>query len=133
MGCTPLVLVVDDDDATLEVTRVILEEEGYEVETAANGSAALDRLRLEPSPVLLLVDLMMPQVDGYGVLRELESPLSTLPDVAVVVMTAAGPSERTSGLPYPILRKPFTIEELFEVITHYAPRLWDDEEPKTSA
>jgi CheY-like chemotaxis protein len=123
---------VDDDAATLEVTRVILEDEGYDVETACNGAAALERLRMEPTPVLLLVDLMMPQVDGYAVLREIESPKSSIPDVAVVVMTAAGPSEQTSGLPYPVLRKPFTIDELFGVITHYAPRLWDDDEPTTS-
>jgi CheY-like chemotaxis protein len=128
----PLVLLVDDDESTLEVTRVILEDEGYDVETAANGRAALDRLRLEPTPSLLLVDLMMPHVDGYAVLRELEHGEKPHPEVAVVVMTASGPNEKSSGLPYPVLRKPFTIEELLSVITHYAPRLWDEDEPTTN-
>jgi CheY-like chemotaxis protein len=126
----PLVLLVDDDESTLEVTRVILEDEGYDVETAINGRAALERLELHPPPALLLVDLMMPHVDGYAVLRALES--GDAPHVPVVVMTAVGPNERSSGLPYPVLRKPFTIDELLSVITQYAPRLWDEEEPTTS-
>ncbi len=128
MMSPPLVLVVDDDDATLEVTRVILEEEGYSVETARNGRAALGLLGNGCAPALLLIDLMMPQVDGYGVIAELErAPRS--PILPVVVMTASGPNERSSSLPYPVLRKPFTVEELLHVIARYAPRSWVDEDP----
>jgi hypothetical protein len=46
-------------------------------------------------------------------------------------MTASGPDVETSSLEYPILRKPFGIDELLRIVTVYSPRLWDDDEPCT--
>jgi CheY-like chemotaxis protein len=127
----PLILVVDDDPDTLEVARLVLEDEGYQIEVAANGLAALERLRSpERPPVLLLLDLMMPGVDGVTVLRELERS-AELPRIPVVIMTAATATAETSALPYPLLRKPFTVDELIRVVSQYCPRLWDEEEAST--
>lgn len=126
----PLVLIVDDDRDSRETARMILEDEGYTVDVASNGRAALDRLGHPPSPMLMLVDLMMPVMDGPTLLTELESS----PDhaaIPIVVMTASGPDPRTSGLRYPVLRKPFDLDDLMRLVTMCAPRLWDEDEEPT--
>jgi CheY-like chemotaxis protein len=126
-GGGPLVLIVDDDHDSRETARMVLEEEGYIVDVAPNGRAALERLRSEPAPTLMLVDLMMPIMDGPALLRELEAS-AELSAIPVVVMTASGPDLRSSSLRYPVLRKPFDLEEMMRLVTEYSPRLWDDEE-----
>jgi DNA-binding NtrC family response regulator len=70
---------------------------------------------------------MMPVMDGATLLRELEAS-AELSSIPVVVMTASGPDAGTSSLRYPMLRKPFNLEALLQVVTDCAPRLWDDEE-----
>jgi CheY-like chemotaxis protein len=126
----PVVLVVDDDAGTREAVRFLLEDEGYLVVVAENGNAALDRLRdLSRKPSLLLLDLMMPGMDGETLLGHLER--NGPEHLPIVVMTAAGPSPSTSGLQYPLLRKPFGLEALLKVVTTYCPRLWDEDEPTT--
>jgi excisionase family DNA binding protein len=67
----PLVLIVDDDERLREYVRVNLEAEGYEVREAGSGPAALDALG-ERSPDLILLDVMMPQVDGWETLRQIQ-------------------------------------------------------------
>jgi CheY-like chemotaxis protein len=126
----PLVLVVDDDRDSRESTQLVLEDEGYTVDVAPNGRAALDRLSHAPSPVLLLVDLMMPVMDGASLLAALEASADHAA-IPVVVMTASGPDPRTSGLRYPVLRKPFKLEDLIRIVTSCAPRLWDEDELPT--
>ena len=126
-----VILVVDDDLGTREAVRFLLEDEGYVVEVAENGQIALDRLRAPGrTPALMLLDLMMPAMDGETLLARLEAQ-SDLPRVPIVVMTAAGPSPSTSGLQYPLLRKPFGLDDLMKIVTTYCPRLWDEDEPLT--
>jgi hypothetical protein len=67
-------------------------------------------------------------MDGPSLLSELESS-AELSRIPVVVMTASGPDPRSSGLRYPVLRKPFDIDELLTLVTECSPRFWDDEEP----
>jgi excisionase family DNA binding protein len=67
----PLVLIVDDDEGLREYVRVNLEVEGYEVREAGSGEAALEALG-ERSPDLILLDVMMPQVDGWETLRRIQ-------------------------------------------------------------
>jgi CheY-like chemotaxis protein len=128
IGGGPLILIVDDDKDSRETARMVLEEEGYVVDVASNGRAALDRLQSAPRPTLMLVDLMMPVMDGPSLLVELESS-GEHAGIPVVVMTASGPDSRTSGLRYPMLRKPFNLDDLMRIVTECAPRFWDDEEP----
>jgi excisionase family DNA binding protein len=66
----PLVLIVDDDEGLREYVRVNLEVEGYEVREAGSGEAALEALG-ERSPDLILLDVMMPQVDGWETLQQI--------------------------------------------------------------
>jgi two-component system chemotaxis response regulator CheY len=127
----PIILVVDDDAGTREAVRFLLEDDGYVVEVAANGQIALDRLGSSArAPALVLLDLMMPGMDGETLLRELEGR-NDLPRVPIVVMTAAGPSVTTSGLQYPLLRKPFGLDDLMKIVTTYCPHLWEEDEPLT--
>jgi DNA-binding response OmpR family regulator len=66
------ILLVDDDPDILEAVTVILETQGYEVITAINGIECFDRLGVE-KPDLLILDLLMPKMDGFDVYRELKS------------------------------------------------------------
>jgi len=107
------VLVVDDDDAIRTMLERVLRHSQYEVEGARDGFEAIEKLaRNDYSTVLL--DLMMPRVDGHGVLRFLENEHNE-PTPPVIVMTAnlPGVSETQSSKPvFRVLPKPFDISQL---------------------
>jgi CheY-like chemotaxis protein len=83
------VLVVEDEDVIRETFGLALELEGYKVFTAANGKEALDLLSKIPAPCLILLDLMMPVMNGWEFIEAVQkdASLSTIP---VVVVTAYG-------------------------------------------
>jgi CheY-like chemotaxis protein len=126
----PLVLVVEDDNDTRRSIRDVLEEEGYSTEEATNGQEALDRLGRTPRPALVLLDLMMPVMDGRTLLLELEAH-PELAALRVVVLTASAVDEASSTLRVPLLRKPVEVGALLRIVEQYSPRFWDDEEPTT--
>jgi two-component system, cell cycle response regulator DivK len=80
------IVVADDDGVGRELIREVLEMSGYEVIEAADGIEALRRVR-EAAPDLVLVDIQMPRLDGYGVLRELRAD-PQFRGVRVVAVTA---------------------------------------------
>ena len=82
----PVVLVVDDDPATREVLRRALEHDGWSVREAANGRVALDAVRRD-KPRLIVLDLMMPEMDGFEFVAELRKTESDR-SIPVVVVTA---------------------------------------------
>jgi DNA-binding response OmpR family regulator len=67
------ILVVDDDPDVLEAISIILESNGYEVVTARDGLDGLTKLK-EERPDLMILDLLMPRLDGFGVCKELKDP-----------------------------------------------------------
>lgn len=67
------ILVVDDDPDVLEAISIILEANGYEVVTARDGLEGLDKLK-EEKPDLMILDLLMPKMDGFEVCKELKDP-----------------------------------------------------------
>ena len=69
----PKILVVDDDPDILEAISMILESQGYKVVTARDGVEGLASLKAE-NPDLLILDLLMPKMDGFGVCKELQDP-----------------------------------------------------------
>ena len=82
------ILVVDDDFDVLEALTMILESQGYEVITAKDGIEGLACLKAE-KPDLMILDLMMPKMDGFGVLKELREPMwEEIRDVPILVLTA---------------------------------------------
>ena len=82
------ILVVDDEESVRQVISYTLEQAGYTVDTAANGDECLDKV-YSFEPDLVLLDLMMPTVDGWEVLRLLRSNPET-EAVPVVLLTAKG-------------------------------------------
>lgn len=106
------VLIVDDEPTIVELLSVSLKFQGFEVETASNGPEGLDRARaFRPDAVIL--DIMMPGMDGYGMLRRLRADGS---DVPVLFLTAKdGVEDKVAGLTLgadDYVTKPFSLEEL---------------------
>ena len=107
------ILVVDDERAVRESLRRALELEGYEIELAADGREALERLEADSQPDALILDVLMPGVDGLEVCRRLRRTGSRLP---VLMLTARDAVEnRVAGLDAgadDYVTKPFALEEL---------------------
>ena len=85
MSKTPRILIVDDDETTLDLLSMQLQSEGYQVETASGGAEALEFIRRQV-PDLILLDLLMPDIDGLEVCRAVRS----FSDVPIVVLSAVG-------------------------------------------
>jgi CheY-like chemotaxis protein len=111
------ILIVDDDPSILSTVSDILEFEGYPVATATNGAEALDALD-KVHPGLILLDMRMPVLDGWGFARELKDRGVVLP---ILVMTAAQDASRwaqeigADGY----LAKPFQLMELLTAVQRY--------------
>jgi len=105
------VLVVDDDPPSLKMTAFLFQEEGYEVMTAEDGRQALDLIERE-EPDLVVLDVMMPHVDGLEVCRRVRQHRN----VPIIILSAKGEiSDRVSGLEIgadDYLAKPFEPSEL---------------------
>jgi CheY-like chemotaxis protein len=109
------ILVVDDDAAITEVLDEILSVEGYRTVVAENGAEGLERARSH-SPELVLLDLMMPVMDGWQMLAAMQRD-PALRRIPVVVMSAAPPARGT--LPcVALLHKPFQLESLLDAIAN---------------
>jgi DNA-binding response OmpR family regulator len=108
---TKTILVVDDEERLTSLLQAYLEQEGYRVVTAANGRQALEAVRREP-PDLIVLDVMMPEMDGIEFLRVLRTHHST----PVVLLTArVGDEDKIVGLELgadDYLTKPFRPREL---------------------
>ena len=108
------ILVCDDDPNSREIVQTFLESRGYEVRTAANGEAALAAVQAEV-PDLLLLDVMMPGMDGWEVARTLKAH-TDYADIRVVMMTARSDfSDKQKGLQAgadDYLVKPIQLEDL---------------------
>jgi CheY-like chemotaxis protein len=88
----PSVMIVEDDRDTREMLGRFLELEGFEVRTAANGQLALEALQEDGTPSVILLDLMMPVMNGWQ-FREMQVRDPRFSQIPVVVVTAAGPRE----------------------------------------
>jgi CheY-like chemotaxis protein len=108
------ILIVDDDPSTRYVLRLILEREGYEIDEAANGEAALDMIRPDALPDIVMTDLMMPVMGGVELIQRLRSEPRTaaIPIVVVSSNPEAARSLQSSGLVDAIVSKPFTASRL---------------------
>jgi CheY-like chemotaxis protein len=116
VDASKFVLIVDDDPNLLEVTSFVIESEGVAVETAKNGEEALALLRAGRRPGLVLLDLMMPVMNGWEFLDEVgrDPLLKVLP---VVVLTAAERAQVPGGVE--VLCKPVDLRALLRVVERY--------------
>jgi CheY-like chemotaxis protein len=117
------VLVVDDDEAIREALVQILEREGLTVGTAAQGGEALSSLENGLRPRVILLDLMMPVMDGSELLALLQQD-ARLRGIPVLVMTAADVVPRLA-VAVEVLAKPLSLRPLFAALSRYCPLLAD--------
>jgi two-component system, sensor histidine kinase and response regulator len=106
-------LIVDDVPDNLFLVRTILEEEGYEIVTSSNGQEALKIIETEP-PDLVLLDVMMPVMDGYEVTRRMRA-MKDLPFIPILLITAYDRANAVKGLDLgadEFIRKPIEADEL---------------------
>jgi CheY-like chemotaxis protein len=122
-------LVADDDRPIRDVLRLALEDEGYEVLEAGDGAATLEVLRASAQPLIVLLDLRMPGMDGAAVLRAVAKDARLARHHAFVLMTANGQVRPQSLvrllslLGVPVLCKPFELDDLLDTVEHVAQRL----------
>ena len=113
-----LVAIIEDDSEFRTMLRELLEEERYRVIAMANGAEALEMLRGDSMPDVILLDVSMPIMDGFDFLRHRNADprLSTVP---VVLVTNAKPHERPTVGVSDVVRKPIDIDEILLAIKRY--------------
>jgi CheY-like chemotaxis protein len=116
--CT--VFVVEDDVDTRDMMGRFLELEGFNVEVAANGKQALERLNAGVQPCVILLDLMMPVMDGWQ-FRSQQVRDAALASIPVIVVSAAGKERIGDIQANAYLSKPVDLELLLAQVTHYCP------------
>ena len=112
------VLVVDDEPQVAWVLRFSLEHEGFRTYTASNGIEALEEVQ-KHSPRVMVLDLMMPEMDGWTVMERIKKlPLDERPRI-VIVSALTGPEEKAKATALgadAFVPKPFDVEELIGVL-----------------
>ncbi|MCD6208503.1 MAG: response regulator [Methanosarcinales archaeon] len=116
---SPKIMIVDDEPDNVHLVATVLENEGYEIISAYSGRSALDMLESEDAlPDLILLDIMMPELDGWGVYRSIRGNKETK-DIPVVMLTAKSQSiDKMIGLHVigadGYITKPFGYRELVD-------------------
>ena len=123
------VLVVEDDNNIAELLRLYLQKDGFEVSHAADGGKAVEMAK-EIQPDLVLLDIMLPVMDGWQVCRELRKTMKM-----IIMLTAKGETEdKVSGLEMgadDYIVKPFEVKELLARVHAVLRRTGDDGKPKS--
>jgi CheY-like chemotaxis protein len=112
------ILVIEDDEGIRSGLQELLESEGYEVQLASDGKVGLDWLtQADPLPCLIILDLMMPVLDGFG-FREAQEKEARLASIPVVIMTADGhiQAKRIRTRAADFIRKPVDIFDLLDKV-----------------
>lgn len=124
------VLVVEDDSNIAELLRLYLQKDGFEVSHAADGGKAVEMAK-EIQPDLVLLDIMLPVMDGWQVCRELRKTMK----MPIIMLTAKGETEdKVSGLEMgadDYIVKPFEVKELLARVHAVLRRTGDDGKPKS--
>jgi CheY-like chemotaxis protein len=116
----PTVLIVEDESAIADVVAEVVDDAGYKPLVTSNGNEALEQAQKQ-WPDLVLTDLMMPQLNGIGVVRALrkEAAARAFSMPPVILMTAASPSYAQEAGADVVLRKPFDLTELDTLLHQY--------------
>jgi CheY-like chemotaxis protein len=116
----PTVFIVEDDADTRDMLGRFLELEGYHVETAENGREALDRLERGAHACVIVLDLMMPVMDGWQFRRE-QVRRASLAGIPVIVVSAAGRERVDKVEANAHLSKPVDLDELLAIVRGFCP------------
>lgn len=123
-NAAPGVLIVDDDRGICSSLSRILRMEGYETSSVEDGRQALDYLRSHPKPGLILLDLMMPNMNGWEFSKEQQKD-PELAGIPVVIISAGGSEVRRTAGSIPAveyLEKPLDLDRLLQLVGTYCPR-----------
>jgi len=107
-----MILIVDDDPMVRTMIAGALAELGYQTGEAADGKAALEALRAAERPLLVILDYVMPGMDGAEVAREIAELDPDLPVIFSTGHSALRALRAAAGDDAPVLEKPFTLDEL---------------------
>lgn len=122
------VLIVDDDEGIRDAVRFLLEDEGHQVQEASDGDAALRIIRDSQTPLVVLLDLLMPHVDGISVLRQINADPGLKARHAFLLMTADSANLRQQAEPWiaalsvEVVSKPFDLGHLLAAVERAARR-----------
>ena len=106
-------IVVEDDDEIRATLRDVLEAEGYEVHTAANGQVAMDLLPEVPRPCVMLVDLMMPVMSGWELVEALRKDRN-FSKIPITIVSAVGGEGRIGDTRF--IPKPIDLDRLLDAV-----------------
>jgi len=115
------VLIVEDNDIEREGLAAVVQDQGYQVQLAANGTEALSYLQKTPTPDVVLLDMMMAPEDGWQVLRKVQRS-RTQPPVPIIIVTGldiASPEWATSLGASGLIHKPIDKEELLGELSRF--------------
>lgn len=115
--CCKSVLVVEDDEDIRNVLTDLLESEGYSATSAANGQEALDVLETIEKPCLVLLDMMMPIMNGREFLDKVKKDTRLAP-IPILIVSAIADRTNTSGS-IGFLKKPIDIDVVLKVVSQY--------------
>ena len=111
-----LLLIVEDDHEVAETLNDFLTDEGFRIVTARNGKDALAQLRAGLRPTAILLDLLMPEMDGWQ-FREAQVADANLRDISTVIFTATLPAETPARMPgVEVMRKPIDGDDLIRTV-----------------
>src|SRR5262249_24072603 len=129
MAARQSILIVEDNDELRELLDEYFHEVGYSVFVAPDGKPALERMRTHPAGLVVLLDLMMPGMDGYAVLQVVAADAPLAARHVCLLMTAAGKTlpdkvrQLIKRLQVRVITKPFDLDELTQAIEQAAAKL----------
>lgn len=114
------VLVIEDDEPIRTAVQEALELEGYQVLVAGDGKAGLEMIRKAVTPCLILLDLMLPIMNGWEFMEELRKNGNMLAAIPIVVTSAAGGAAKTAAEhAQGFIRKPIDLELLLSTVKKF--------------
>lgn len=116
------ILIIDDDNRNIFALRAVLKAKGYHCVSATGGEEGLDLLRRDKSIAVVLMDMMMPGMDGYQAMAQMEEQpdLKDIPVIAVTAQAMLGDRERclnAGAVGY--VSKPINVDELTKLLTQF--------------
>jgi len=123
------ILVVDDEPTIVRLMEFILARQGHEMIVAVNGEEALEKIQSQ-RPDLVLLDIMMPRIDGYEVAQRLRADPATAALPIIMLSAKAQDEDIRKGVEVGIdeyITKPFTPDYLVQVVAKYLARLQKNE------
>lgn len=121
--CENTILLIEDDPNLRQSVQAVLEVEGYQVVTAEHGREGLQQLERNGRPCLILLDLMMPVMNGWEFLETLQERLPALLPPVVVVSAATQLDDVQQRFRCQVLRKPFDVDHLIALAEQHCQRV----------